>query len=422
MTQSRNVLIYMNQKNGKFKEMSLQLGVNSNLHDISRINIFDINKDGFFDIIIHHWDGFDVSDYGALLGDNQQDYSGYYDKIFIYENGAYKDQTQQYNFSVKTKKHTAFNSLATDINNDGFIDLIVANDFDNPDYVYLNNQGKSFATITDSFFKVTSFYSMGSDAADIDNDGLIDFVTCDMRPANNYRSKTLRHETPYTWHYMLSGKKSFIENQMVRNTLQVNNGDGTFSEIGEYAGIDATDWSWAPLLADFDNDGYKDLFITNGVWHPDVFEFDFIHKVEPGNTEKLMATMQADTIAREYFTNYLYRNNGDYTFADKRNDWGFEMPVDSRGAAYADFDNDGDLDIVVNNSNAISFIYRNDLNTKNNFIRFKLQYENNLPAWHSSITIYYSGDKKQHVELNPIRGFYATSENMLHFGIGKTHK
>ena len=263
---------------------------------------------------------------------------------------------------------------------------------------------------------------MGSDAADIDNDGLIDFITCDMRPANNYRSKTLRHETPYTWHYMLNDKKSFIENQMVRNTLQVNNGDGSFSEIGEYAGIDATDWSWSPLLADFDNDGFKDLFITNGVWHPDVFEFDFIHKASMGNAEKMQEMMQADTLARDYFTNYLYRNNGNYTFADKRNAWGFETPVDSRGAAYADLDNDGDLDLVVNNSNALSFIYRNDLNTQNNFIRFKLQYENNLPAWHSTVTIYYNEEKKQMAELNPIRGFYSSSENIIHFGTGNASR
>ncbi len=427
-----HIRIYFNTGNFTFQEQNHRFKINSRLPQISRINLVDVNHDGHLDFIIHHWNGDDVSSYGALLnntkGKDEPTENLYYDKLFVFENGKYIDKTREYNFRVKTPVHTAFNSLATDINADGWTDIVVANDFDTPDLIYINKEGKKFEEQREKFFKVTSFYSMGSDVADINNDGLLDFVTCDMRPVGNFRSKTIRYETSYTWQHLYHDKVNFIADQSVRNTLQLNNGNGTFSEIGQYAGIDATEWSWSPLLADFDNDGFKDLFISNGVWHDRAYQYDFIHLMdsfrnlpEPVNFYEMF---QHDTLIPEHFKNYIFKNNGDFTFSNKQTEWGFEKPIDSRGAAYADFDNDGDLDIVVNNSNGISFIYRNNSEKINpqNFLRVALKHENNLPVFHSTVTIFYDNGKMQFSEMNPIRGFYSTSEAMLHFGLGTTQK
>lgn len=420
-----HIKIYLNEGNFTFREANKTVyKINSTLPSISRINIFDVNKDGFYDVLINHWNGENNQFLGILPNIKAKaNDTLLYDKLYIYENGKYIDKTKQYHLFSKVPFRVCFNSIATDLNADGYPDLIFSNDFDEPDQIYLNKEGKYFEDTKNHLFKATSFYGMGSDAADINNDGLIDYFECDMRPVGNYGCKTIRYETPYTWYELSKDKNNFLENQFVRNTLQLNNGAGLpFSEIGQLAGVDASEWSWSPLLADLDNDGLKDLFISNGVWHPKAFEYDFVHHImaqqKIDNKITAIEYLKADTLVADYFKNYVFKNNGDLTFQNKQMQWGFEKPIDSRGSAYADLDNDGDLDIIVNNSNAHSFIYEN-LNTenKNHFLRIQLLHPKNKPTWHSTATIYYNKGKQQFVEQNPIRGFYSTSENILHFGL-----
>jgi enediyne biosynthesis protein E4 len=426
-----HIKIYLNEGSFKFKEINHQWNINSS-GNISRINLIDINKDGYIDFIINHWNAEDAAGSGTLLntGNILSNGEGYIsDKLFLNKKFTFTDVTREYGLILKTPTHTSFNSFSTDVNHDGWTDIIISNDFDGPDYLFLNDKGKMLKESCDRFFKVTSFSSMGSDVADINNDGLLDYFECDMRPIGNYRKKTLMFESPYTWYEMSKGNNKYLDRQYVRNTLQLNNGYPytNFSEIGQYAGIDATDWSWGPLIADFDNDGWKDIFITNGMKFAPFLEYDAAINIdslrEKYGKNFVADYLDNDTVVPVHFKNFIYKNNTNLTFTNMQDEWGFTLPLDSRGAAYADLDNDGDLDIVVNNLNHKSVIYRNNQNqlSPKNFLRIKLINEENKPTLNSKVTIYHNY-QLQIAELNPIRGFYSTSENILHFGLGDVQK
>jgi enediyne biosynthesis protein E4 len=422
------IRIYLNIGDFRFKEVNEAEWKINTTGSVSRINLIDFNKDHFADLIINHWNVGNPSGYANVLMLNDfESVPGkkYKTDQFIFNNKtAFWDATRTVNMLQKTPVHMSFNSISTDVNNDGWVDIIMGNDFDCPNYVFENNSGVKFEDVSSKYFKVSSMYSMGSDAADINNDGFIDFLELDMRPLGNKRSKTFKYEQSYTWNELEKGKNPFLDGQYVRNSLHLNNGNliGNWSEIGQFAGIDATDWSWTPLIADFDNDGWKDIFISNGMKYGLLFDVDAALIVDSitrlYGADKFNEIINSDSSVPEYFRNYIFKNNKDLTFKNMQIEWGFEKPFDSRGAAYADFDNDGDLDIVVNNLNQESIIYRNDLNNEsgNNFLRIKLINENHLPTINSKVTIYSRGNM-QLSELNPLRGFYSTSENILHFGL-----
>lgn len=312
-----------------------------------------------------------------------------------------------------------------DFNKDGWPDIYVSNDYLSNDNLFINNKNGTFTNSIAEFIGHQSQFSMGNDAADINNDGLPDIITLDMLPEVNARKKTTIGNKSYQNY--INNEKYNYEYQYVRNMLHLNNGLDKkikFSEIGELAGVHQTEWSWSPLFADFDNDGYKDLFITNG-FPKDITDKDFANfRADVGNIAGVRYMLDSIPIVR--IPNYGYKNNGDLTFTDVTKKWGLDKPSFSNGAAFVDLDNDGDLDYVVNNINDQAFVYENTLNPAEkksseeyNFIRIKLKGEApNTNALGARITIF-TKDKLQYAEQSLSRGFLSSVEDVVHFGVGK---
>jgi hypothetical protein len=312
-----------------------------------------------------------------------------------------------------------------DINQDGWKDVYVSNDYLSGNLLYINNQNGTFTNRNDEYFKKGSLNAMGNDAGDINNDGLVDLVEMDMMPEDNYRQKMMMNPVDYNW-YKYSENYGFPY-QTVRNTLQINQGvtvsdkdsisHPVFSEIAYAAGIAHTDWSWAALLTDADNDGYKDLMTTNGL-PKDVTDLDFIAYREQGSATSLFDLMQK--LPPVHISNYIFRNNRDLSFTDKTKDWGWDFPTYSAGIAYADFDRDGDLDVIINNTNMEASLLENQQNkfhTPNHYIRFALRGDtSNINGIGTTIKIFY-GNQMQVAEHTPYHGYMSSMEPMMHFGI-----
>jgi hypothetical protein len=309
-----------------------------------------------------------------------------------------------------------------DLNKDGATDIYVSNDFLTNDLLYLN-QGGQFTEHIDNAMKHQSRFAMGNDAADINNDGELDIITLDMQPETNLRKKTVMIPSGYVVY--INDYRYGYTHQYVRNMLQVNQGNMKFSEIGQLAGVHQTEWSWSPLFADVDNDGYKDLLVTNG-YPKDITDLDFGNfRMESGAyTPKDMLLEEIPSVK---IPNYVFHNNGDLTFADYSEQWGFTQPSFSNGAAYVDLDQDGDLDYVVNNINDPAFIYENTLNQGdrlgNNYLRIKLKgTKENPSALGTRVTLEYDGGKIQYQEQRIYRGYVSTVEDIIHFGLGQAEK
>ncbi len=310
-----------------------------------------------------------------------------------------------------------------DINGDGWQDIYISNDYGVPDYLYINNKNGTFINKLESSMGHISHFSMGDNVSDINNDGLPDIFTLDMLPEDNHRQKLLFAPDNYE-KFDLSLRSGFYY-QYMRNMLQLNNGDGTFSEIGQLSGISNTDWSWAPLFADYDNDGWKDLYITNGYLR-DFTNMDFMKYMNDyvqskGRLKKEDVLELIKQMPSSNLLNYMYRNNGDLTFQNIGKQWGLNTPSNSNGAAYADLDNDGDLDLIVNNINSPAFIYRNETGKQlqNHYLELKLKgAAKNTDGIGAKIFVYNKGSQ-QYLEQMPVRGFQSTVSSTLHFGLGK---
>ena len=313
----------------------------------------------------------------------------------------------------------------SDLNDDGWSDFYVSNDYTIPDYLYMNNQDGTFTDKLSEQLGHTSHFSMGNDIADINNDGRQDIFTLDMLPEDNRRQKLLL--APDNYEKFELNLRSGFHHQYMRNMLQLNNGNGTFSEIGQLAGISNTDWSWAPLFADYDNDGHKDLYVTNGYFR-DYTNLDFINYMDDyvkskGRLKREDVLEIIRQMPSSNLTNYYFSNNGGITFSDNTAAFGFDQASNSNGAAYADLDNDGDLDLIVNNINKFASIYRNETNKKNtNYLQITLKgIDGNTRGIGSKVTLYAQG-KQQCLEQLPTRGYLSTVSTTLQFGLGKAEK
>jgi hypothetical protein len=313
-----------------------------------------------------------------------------------------------------------------DMNADGWPDIYISNDYSAPDYLYFNNGDGTFTDKLKQSMGHTPLYSMGNDISDINNDALPDVFALDMLPEDNRRQKLLFAPDNYE-HFDLFLRVGF-HYQYMRNMLHVNNGNGTFSEIGQLAGISNTDWSWAPLFADYDNDGWKDLFVSNGFLR-DFTNMDFIKfrssYYQSGQVNKEGVLALVDKIPSSQVNNYIFKNNGNLTFSNQGKTWGINIPSNSNGAAYADLDNDGDLDLITNNINQQAFIYQNQANTqlsKNNYLQLKLEGEGKNTAGFGAKVVLYTNGTKQYQEQMPSRGFQSSVSPILHFGLGENLK
>lgn len=325
--------------------------------------------------------------------------------------------------------------VVCDINKDQWPDVYVANDFISDDLLYINQGNGKFREMFQSYFKHSSFSAMGTDAADINNDGLVDLFTLDMLPEDYYRKKTMATNVRSVDRYLMERQAGY-STQYIRNTLQLNNGEfegkHTFSEVGQLAGVFETDWSWVPLFADFDNDGYKDLFIGNGIVR-DITNMDFTSfwtneirsKANSTNSDldkNLRKELEKKGSVKK--PNLIYRNSGCLLFEDKTKAWGMDEPLYTTSGAFSDLDNDGDLDLVLNNINDQASIYENLLfredstNNDAHFLKIQLLGDSlNTGGIGAKIDLFYAG-QYQYYEHFPVRGFQSMVDPRIHFGIG----
>lgn len=322
------------------------------------------------------------------------------------------------------------NSVAVnDINNDGWPDIYVGNDFISNDILYINNKNGTFTNRSSEYFKHTGWSVMGADIVDLNNDGLSDLVSLEMLPEENLRKKTMLMGDNYITY--INNNKYKYDHQYIRNVLQMNqgqlpNGNPQFSEIAYMAGIYQTDWSWTPLVADYDNDGYRDMVITNG-YPRDVTDLDHaLYTNGQGRTVKENTTLAAaDSFPVVKTASYAFRNRGEGQFNDQSKDWGIVKPTFSTGGVYADLDNDGDMDLVINNIDDDAFVYENTLNSKSkanaeqHYLNIKLAGDaKNTGGIGATIRMYYGG-KQQLYDQQPCRGYMSTVDAIAHFGLGK---
>lgn len=314
----------------------------------------------------------------------------------------------------------------SDFNEDGWPDFYVSNDYAVPDYLYINNKNGTFTNQLESSLGHNSQFSMGNDVTDINNDGLADIFTLDMLPEDNRRQKLLLAPDNYD-KFDLNVRSGFYY-QYMRNMLQLNNGNGTFGETGQIAGISNTDWSWAALFADYDNDGWKDLFVTNG-YYRDYTNLDFINYMneyvqEKGRLQREDVMDIIKNMPSSNVVNYIFQNKQGGEFQNKNADWGVNQHSNSNGALYADLDNDGDLDLVVNNINQHAFVYRNESQKldSNHFLQVQLSGDGgNTQGLGARLNIFHNG-QIQTLEQNPARGYLSNVSFTLHFGLGNAEK
>jgi hypothetical protein len=421
--QRRN-LLFINNDNLTFSEKAVAYGLADQGYS-TQAAFFDYDKDGDLDMfhINHSLQQYTngAQEHPELRNKTNPDFA--IKLLYRNDNGHFINVSET--AGITSNVLTFGLGLAiSDVNNDGWPDVYVSNDFNEPDYLFINNHNGTFSESLNKCMDQVSLYSMGSDCADYNNDGLPDLVTLDMLPEDNTTQKMHSGAENFDKFQMLF-KKNFYY-QYSRNMLQKNNGDGTFSEIGQLAGISNTDWSWSALLSDFDNDGNKDLFISNG-YVKDYTDMDFIKytvdrvvRTRDGTNSQSMKDFLNSMPSIE-MSDYIFQNQGNGRFIKKTTEWGIEKKGVSAGAAYADLDNDGDMDLVINNTNGFASIYKNNSEQRstNNYLRIQLKGDaQNGTGIGSKITLYCKKDKFYQEQM-PVRGFESSVDQVLNFGLGK---
>lgn len=427
-TEKRTNQLFVNQGNDEngipiFKEMAEDYGIASNAPSTSA-SFFDYDLDGDLDLFIlnHNTKSIqnqDVNLTKVLLKEKHEAGS----QLFENRDGKFVEITQKAGISSSSLSY-GLGVAVSDINQDGWPDIYIGNDYSMPDYLYINQKDGTFKDEILARLGHTSHFSMGNDIADFNNDGLPDIFTLDMLPEGNERQKLLLAPDNFEL-FQLNVSKGF-HHQYMRNMLHVNSGDGTFQEIGQLAGVSNTDWSWSSLFADFDNDGWKDLFITNGYLR-DYNNQDFLKymdnyvRTSGGKLKREDLLNMVKNMPSSNLTNYIFQNSENLTFKNQTDAWGISHVANSSGAAYSDLDNDGDLDLIINNINSPAFIYENQTvqQKSGNYLNLKLSGSGtNSSAFGAKVTVY-SGSSIQILEQNPYRGYQSSVSTTLHFGLGE---
>ena len=426
----RKNILYINNGNLTFTDRAHEYGLDDASYS-TQAYFYDMDLDGDLDLFLlnHPFNMREANSIklkynasGKLVAekDTLRKYvsSRYYENI----NNHFKDKTiaaglGTYSFGLS--------AIIDDFNEDGFPDIYSCNDYHQPDYLFINKKNGTFTNRSENYFNHFSYSSMGSDYADINNDGFLDLIVLDMLPESIQRQKQLRG--PSNYDYFNKRINYGFGYQYMKNVLQLNNGNESYSDISYLAGVAFTDWSWAPLVADFDNDGNKDLYITNGYLR-DETDMDFMTFMADSIKKELLKTSTTgdamkllDNMPSNKLYNYFFRNSGNLTFKDITTTCGLNTPSFSNGAVYADLDNDGDLDLVVNNINDAAFIFKNNSteNKAGNYIRFKLKGSSKNPDGIGAIIQIETEDgKKQIQHYMPEKGYLSSHERFVHFGIG----
>jgi hypothetical protein len=392
---------------------------------------FDYDKDGDLDVYILNNSFIPVSslNYSNKRELRDKDWAvsdilkGGGDKLMRNDNGKFVDVSEAAGI-YGSLIGFGLGVTVGDVNGDLYPDIYISNDFYERDYLYINNKNGTFSEQIQGWASHTSQSSMGADMADINNDGKPDIFVTDMLPEGDERLKT----TTSFDNYDLFTRKLNLDffYQYMQNTLQLNNGNNQFLEIANYAGVAKTDWSWGALIFDMDNDGYKDIYVCNGI-NNDLTNQDFMDFFANGIIQRMAVTgkkEQMENIISKMpstpIPNYAFRNNKNLTFTNEVQNWGLDTPSFSNGAAYGDLDNDGDLDLIVNNVNQEAFVFQNNSEKKkeNHFVKVKLKGDNQNKFAIGSTVELFSGKEIIRQELIPSRGFQSSIDYVMTFGIG----
>lgn len=420
----RRNLLFINNKDLTFSEKAEEYGLADEGYS-TQASFFDMDKDGDLDMFLLNHSSNEFAGFKReLVTLKQQSSKAFGSQLYRNDGGKFTNITEGAGITSNVLSF-GLGVAIFDVNNDNWLDIYVSNDFNEEDYLFVNQKNGTFKENVRGAFDYVSLFSMGSDAADFNNDGKIDLVTLDMLPEDNETQKMHAGADNYDKVQMLF--RNGFHYQFSRNMLHHNNGDGSFSEIGQIAGVSNTDWSWSALFADYDLDGHKDLFVTNG-YVKDYTNMDFLkfstelasesNKSIPKNEvlKQLLEKMPGSKTE-----NYMFKNNGNTSFSKVTQDWGLGGLGFSSGATYADLDNDGDLDLVVNKINEYAGVYRNNAESlvKNNYIKIQLKGDaSNLDAIGTTVEIYAGHD--HYLQQNILtRGYESSVDKSLVFGLGQ---
>lgn len=414
--------LYINNKNNTFTEKSAEYGLDLDNYSTSAA-FLDYDNDGDLDMYLLNHAVHSEASYGKAEIRNKRSYeSG--DKLFQNNNGHFEDVSEKAGVFGGANGYGLGIAVA-DFNLDGYSDIYVCNDFHEDDYYYLNNGDGTFTESMKKYFGHSSRFSMGVDAADINHDGFSDLMTLDMLPEDEKVLKSsMGDENVQMLNYRV--QKLGYHYQYTRNMLQLNQGGAHFTETALLSGVAATDWSWSTLFADYDQDGEQDIFVCNGIpKRPN--DLDYIKYFSNDQiktkiaTTKLLDKQALNKMPKGNVSNYVFQGGKDLKFNNKSGQWIENDSIISNGGAYADLDNDGDLDIVTNNLNSVATIYINKTNEKANYLKVKLNFDMKNNFGIGSKVLVFSKGKKQYKEIQTTRGFQSSSEQIAHFGFGKNN-
>ncbi len=417
----RKNLLYINNGDLTFDEKAEDLGL-ADQGISTQSAFFDYDKDGDMDCIVMNESilyGHDPITFHRLLLENQNEVYVSYTHLYRNDNGVYSDVTIESEIDAPT---FGLGLVISDINRDGWLDILIANDYYQPDNVYINKKNGSFSDRSGNHLLQTAFFGMGADIADINNDTHQDMFILDMASKDHIRSKTLMASMNVDNFNLLVDKFGFIHQYMF-NALQLNTGRNVFHNVAQMAGVAKTDWSWSVLMEDFDHDGYRDIFVTNG-YRKYGTDNDFKSKVTSAkmdydNDVPLDIKKQLyDEIPSEQLANYMFRQSSDLKFEEVQDSWGLEEVSFSNGAAFGDLDLDGDLDLVINNIDQEAFLYESSASSQGNYLNVLIEGNKQMFA---EVKIFY-GDQIQISEIRRVRGYMSSVQPMSHFGLGKVDR
>ena len=411
--ENKRNLLFINNQNGTFTESAKIWGVDDP-GNATCASFFDMDNDGDLDFYLGNHDDKYFSDINVPFSRNLN--LNVHSQQHLFRNDGQKFTDISEESGVKAMGY-CLSATPSDFNNDGLVDLYVCNDYHVPDYYYINLGNGKFKEANASQFKHTSNNSMGSDAADVNNDGWLDLITLDMLPESPKRFMTLMG--PKDYDFVTVAERNGYGKQYMKNALQMNMGQGTFSDMSYLYGVARTDWSWSPLFCDYNDDGFVDLFISNG-YYRDVTNLDFVtyqNRKKEQEGKEVSHKEVLDMLPFEKLQNYLYINHKGQSFTNEANNIGLTDATLSTGSAYGDLDGDGDMDLILCNQGEQPFIYKN-IKTSGNFVNFKFKSSKNLTPIGVKVIIE-DDSAKRLFENNLSKGYQSSSEAIIHVGLGE---